>query len=79
MLTSQSFIKPGTVLLQTFMVRYKKLNEEFNVRAITDTGIKRTFINEDVVETLRYNSKNKVNVIHKLFMGVETKQKLHHQ
>lgn len=61
------------------MVRCKKLNKEFNVRDIIDTGVKRTFINEDVIKTLGYNSKNKVKVIHKLFMGVETKQKVHNQ
>lgn len=56
-----------------------KLNKEFNVRAIIDTGVKRTFISEDVINTLGYNSTNKVKLIHKFFVGVEKIQKLHHQ
>lgn len=64
----------GPVLQQTLVGLLKNTNKAINVRAIIDTGSERTYLTE-VVKTLGYNSTSK----YKLFGGVETKQKLHHQ
>lgn len=65
------------VLLQTLLIRVRFGTRERVVRAIIDTGSEKTYLTDDIITFLKCENVGNLKLIHKLFGGVKTKEKLH--